>query len=90
MLNSSTLSTAYPKRGNCRPRSNKETLDAQNSLPPQKCSFHSSISTMDEFLEDSAALFGESSVVEDDGIIYYGPLILTVAQKVSNLRSDKC
>lgn len=45
---------------------------------------------MDEFLEDSAALFGESSVVEDDGIIYYGPLILTVAQKVSNLRSDKC
>ena len=36
---------------------------------------------MDEFLRDSAALFGEG-IAEDDGVIHYGPLILTTAQKV--------
>jgi len=34
---------------------------------------------MDDFLGDSAALFGE--VIEDDGQICYGPLVLTVAPK---------
>ncbi|KAH9917663.1 uncharacterized protein BXZ73DRAFT_53328 [Epithele typhae] len=34
---------------------------------------------MDDFLSDSAALFGEAPA--DDGTINYGPLVLTVAQK---------
>ena len=34
----------------------------------------------DDFLSDSAALFGEEP--HDDGIIRYGPLTLTVAPKV--------
>ncbi|KZT02974.1 uncharacterized protein LAESUDRAFT_684554 [Laetiporus sulphureus 93-53] len=34
---------------------------------------------LDEYLGDSAALFGD--VVQDDGKIYYGPLVLTTAPK---------
>ncbi|TBU22591.1 hypothetical protein BD311DRAFT_770111 [Dichomitus squalens] len=37
------------------------------------------ISDMDDFLSDSAALFGD--VPHDDGTIRYGPLVLTVAPK---------
>lgn len=36
---------------------------------------------MDDFLSDTAALYGDT-VPLDDGMIRYGPLVLTVAPKV--------
>ena len=39
------------------------------------------MSEMDDFISDSAALFGDAP--PDDGTIRYGPLIMTVAPKVS-------
>ena len=39
------------------------------------------MSSEDDFLSDAGALFGDSS--PDDGTIRYGPLVLTVAPKVS-------
>lgn len=36
---------------------------------------------MDDFLSDTAALYGDTMPL-DDGMIRYGPLVLTVAPKV--------
>lgn len=40
-----------------------------------------------DILSDSAALLGGSDISQDDPIIYYGPLSLTTAQKVSEKSS---
>ncbi|OSX60795.1 hypothetical protein POSPLADRAFT_1047161 [Postia placenta MAD-698-R-SB12] len=41
---------------------------------------------MDDVLEDTAALFGD--VLDDDGTIHYGQLVLTVAPKANTLLAD--
>ncbi|EIW55262.1 uncharacterized protein TRAVEDRAFT_39545 [Trametes versicolor FP-101664 SS1] len=42
---------------------------------------------MDDFLSDTAALYGDT-VPLDDGMIRYGPLVLTVAPKANTLLAD--